>query len=296
MKKYFVVDCDYPVPSAWGAESAARPSNPCSASNMERLVRVASAATSAQPGDGKKLENVLVGVNPGGDTESCERCLKLVTHYVNALAGRRVFGSFALVKALTGEQEGSRCTPFELNGQLVFLSRRLETQSLRNNKNSWWNANRCLRENIARVKLRRTQWKRATGDRAWVRRGSLEGSESKSKSERKSESKSGSKSWSESKSGSENKSRSESKNGSRREREIGIGRENKSKSGSGRGSEGTGDRRGRKRRRNGDRGGGMDGGGTEHKRDPLPEHCLRCGAQGQGHQGDGRQQDTPLFH
>lgn len=139
MKKYFVVDCDSPVP---GLESEEKN---CSIDMRKRISYRLLENFPIEDGT-----NIIIGVTRGNIAE-CEMALQIAMHTINRELGRGVFKNYCVLNVETCNIEAGLDSPPDIEDELHILSDRPRTRALFKDKNCWWNEHSKLKRSIEKI-------------------------------------------------------------------------------------------------------------------------------------------------
>ena len=147
MKKYFVVDCDSPVPDfpdGGGSEEKACP--------IEMRKRISYRLLENFPTEDGT--NVIIGVTRG-NVSICETALQVIMQMINLVLDRNVFKNYCVLNVETCNIEAGLDSPPDIEGELHILSDRPRTRTLFKDKNCWWNKHSKLKRSIGRISRHR---------------------------------------------------------------------------------------------------------------------------------------------
>nr|AKS10616.1 wsv270-like protein [Metopaulias depressus WSSV-like virus] len=146
MKKYFVVDCDNPVPNFLdgGSENKA-----CSIDMRKRIIFRLLKNFSIE-----ERTNIIIGVTRG-NVSGCEMALQIVMQMINRVCNRNVFKNYCVLNVETGKIEAGLDSPPDIEGELHILSDRPRTRALFEDKNCWWNEHSKLKRSIGKISKNR---------------------------------------------------------------------------------------------------------------------------------------------
>nr|BDT62665.1 MAG: wsv270-like protein [Metapenaeus ensis nimavirus]GBG35438.1 wsv270-like protein [Metapenaeus ensis nimavirus] len=130
VKKYFVVDCDSPVPSTLTR-------------TIDIQLRLHEHLNASIPSSDDSF-NIIVGVTKG-DIEQCETALRIVMESINHQRGRIDIREYCILNSITGCVEAGKVGPPDVKGKLHVLSKRPATKALFKDKSCWWNQHKRLK-------------------------------------------------------------------------------------------------------------------------------------------------------
>lgn len=142
MKKYFVVDCDNPVPNFLDDGSEEKP---CPIGMRRRISYRLLENFPTEDGT-----NIIIGVTRGNVLE-CETALQIVMQMINREFCHNVFENYIVLNVETRNIEAGLDSPADIEGELHILSDRPRTRALFKDKNCWWNEHSKLKRSIGKI-------------------------------------------------------------------------------------------------------------------------------------------------
>nr|BDT63399.1 MAG: wsv270-like protein [Sesarmops intermedium nimavirus]GBG35600.1 wsv270-like protein [Sesarmops intermedium nimavirus] len=145
MKKYFVVDCDNPVPESEEQACSRRISYRLMKKFCDNPEEKACPRRISPTGT-----NIIIGVTRG-NVSRCETELQIAMHMINRKFRRDVFKNYCVLNVETCHIEAGLDSPPDIEGELHILSDRPRTQALFRDKNCWWNKHAQLKRSIEKI-------------------------------------------------------------------------------------------------------------------------------------------------